>query len=134
MSILTKDQWAELEKKLSHPYGSANLLIDGYEVLLAVHMTKPLRMEIYCYINGHLKGEYIVNDCEERWRFMRPSVHNLYPRNRRKKMDRLSKKYALGPISYITYSWSWTSFTALRRHLVKNNQSIAIIEETKHGS
>jgi len=133
MNNLTKEQWLELEKKLTRPWDTAWLLIDGYDITLTVHSLKALRMEICVYVNGFLKGEYIATDCEERRRFYRPTVRNILPVKMRKKSERLRKKYGLVSASYTTYSWGWTSFAALRRHLVKNNQSIELIKEQKHG-
>ncbi|MCK9420238.1 MAG: hypothetical protein M0R70_12750 [Nitrospirae bacterium] len=126
MSTLTKEQWAELEKKLNYPWDSAKLLIDGYNITLIVHFLKALRMEICVYVDGYLKVEYVTHDCEERRRFYRATIRDIMPVKMRKQSEKIRKKLGLEPTTYTTYSWGWTSFAALRRHLIKNNESIEL--------
>ena len=77
----TSNEWMNLGVQLSHPYGGALLVVDGYKVNLTVVMNKPLHYSIDVYVNGYIKGEWIVNDCEERRRFYRRGKRQAAPRN-----------------------------------------------------
>ena len=59
-STTTKEQWAEVEKAVSHPYGFAKLLIDGYEIKLEVRRVSntSMKYEVAVFVNGWIRGEW----------------------------------------------------------------------------
>lgn len=134
MSI-TKEQWLKVSYALSHPYGSASLICDGYTVNLQVVSTGKLKFAIQPYIDGWSKGKWLLEDCEERRRFMRPNTMRLYTAKQIAEMTKgLSKsavrKYMPGLDKKIPfYSLVWPGFAALKRHLIANNQVIEIGED-----
>lgn len=130
---MKRDEWQALEQRLTWPGAQARLVCDGYEVTLEVQRVK-LRMVIAVFVGGWMRGEWMLKDCEERRRFMRPLV--IRPKPFTKAQIRLlGKKWCEEQIAkrtgtyYIPY---WPSVTALRRHFQKHNTSIERV--TREGS
>lgn len=130
---MTKEEWKQVEAALGWPYGTAKLHIDGFEVALGLARAAPLKYVITSYINGHFKGDWLITDCEERRRFLRPVTLHLYtPKKRAELLKRFGKRrlkeWGIDLDRTSTcYRWDWTSFAALRRHLVANNERIELI-------
>lgn len=133
MSKPTKEQWLALEKGLFGSYGSAELRVDGYTLSLLKVLVGESKLEIAIYVDGHMRGEFITIDCEERRRFMRPIRSKVYTGSYRKRLEKLSNKRMRkelgidideGSTRYMPF---WTRFTPLRRHLARENESIEIV-------
>ncbi len=133
MSSLTKDAISQLEAALSYAGGSAQLMIDGYKLSLQVVNAGGLKYEIAWYANGHFKGIWLTQDCEERKRFARPITKQLFSAKDKAALTRgltgkFKKEYLKRWDKTITlYVWSWPSFKPLMRHLIANNQSIELL-------
>lgn len=131
---MTKEEWDELENILTSPFGYAKLLIDGYQITLQTQLHK-MKLCIAVYINGSIKGDLCLKDCEERRRFLRPHKVYLYkPKKRarlKKEAKEFPKRYNIDPDEHRTYGlhW-WNSFRSLKSHLIKNNTSIELAPET----
>lgn len=130
---LTKEQWAELEKRLSSPFGRAILMIDGYKITLVTELSR-MKLYIAIYINDYIRVEWANKDCEERRRFLMPKKMYLYkPKERdwyKKQPKRVLKKYNIDPDACITFGLNWwNSFKPMKRHLEANNDSIVLVEE-----
>jgi len=129
----TAEQWQAVHEALMPTYGSAVLDCDGYSLSLNKLQQGESGLAIYPYVNGSFKGKWILEDCEERRRFLRPVSHARYSAKDKKlyqKLDRyLGKK--VDPKKYdvkITYYyWAWPSFASLKRHLIKNNNVIRLV-------
>ena len=73
-------------------------------------------------------------DCEERRRFFRPYTRTVWSKSQLDMFKKLSKKQlqnrGIDPGKTFTtyYPW-WTSFKALKAHLLKNNTSIELAPE-----
>lgn len=82
------------------------------------------------YVDGRFKLEWAATDCDIRRRFMCPSKRCIAPK---KELDKIRSKKRRQEIkdkySYIAYSPFWLSCRRLKKHLVKNNDSISIIED-----
>ncbi len=126
---LTKAQWEQIEERLQRFFGHVTLRVDGYKLDLYVERFKALRLAIVVYVNGKFEGRWLMEDCEERRRFFRPVTHHLMPaRARGELVKKLGKRAAQrnGVFkTYTSYRTYWTSFQALKRHLLKHNESIA---------
>lgn len=134
---MTPEQWQEIEKKLSHPWGiPVRLRVDGYDLTLAVRARKPLRFVICPFVNGYFRGEWLVHNqagewCEEARRFLPLKKRHLFSPAR---IKRLGKK--LGKKLDKTYEHRepfFTAFAALKRHLIANNESIELVPETQEA-
>ena len=131
---ITKDQWGEIETHLSYAFGCAKLTCDGYEVTLQVVSVNTLQYGIMVYVNGLFNGKWLIEDCEERRRFLRPTQRFLWSakervamlkiyggkRAQKKDVERINRKITW-------YSSHWTSVKSLRRHLEKNNRELEVV-------
>jgi hypothetical protein len=130
---MTRDDWSAIEESLSHAYGSAKVRVDGFEVSFQVLQDK-MRLVIAVYVNGWMKGEWLINKTEEATRFCRPCVFALWSPSSKKKLTSGLRKSDIKQIfpdldKKGTYYLShWLSFGALKRHLIKNNKSIELVE------
>jgi hypothetical protein len=137
---LTKEQWAQIEKSLSHPWGAARLTVDGYDVKLEVRRVsqRTMKYEIAVFIGGDIKGQWIMRDCDERRRFYRPVVTKVHNKKQRESLLKIPKKTLAKwakenknfdpDATFIIYSPTWLTFAPLRRHLEANNDSIELVE------
>ncbi len=139
MSKLTKEQWAHVEAQLSGWFGIADLRIDGYDITLRLGRLKAMRLAIMVYVNGTIDySAKITEGTEIQRKFWCPRKKYLHTTKYRKWLNRLSKRRRemLGEDAdkSFTYYWPWwTSFKSLKAHLIKNNQSIELIEEKKEA-
>lgn len=136
---MTKEEWGQVNEQLDHAYGRAELMCDGYRLTLRVQRLKPgLRYAIAVYVGGWWRGEWALEDCEERRRFLQPCKAYAFKPKERARLKamkpRMRKMLGWDPDKTITYyrSW-WGSFDALRRHLVRNNKVVELApkEEVK---
>lgn len=136
---LTAADWAEIEKQLGHLYHPVILKIDGYLVTLQLERIGKLRLAIVVWVNGAFKGEWISKDCEERRRFYRSRKRSLLTGRRRAAFVKdVGKRYAskskLLTETFVYYEFYWASFAALKRHLVRNNQSIEWVRDEQRAT
>lgn len=129
---MTEAQWKRLGEALRFSHSSATLEVDGFNLNLQVDHVGPLKLAIVFYVNGRMRGEWILNDCEERRRFFRPVEIRLFSFTKKAKLIKsLGKKRAYEMFDLDrarTYFIStWLSFVPLKRHLIKNNASIRLI-------
>ena len=134
---MTKDEWLLVKQQLSNPWGSAQLLVDGFKLTLQVQQRAPLKFEIVPYVNGEFRGVWFSKDSEEGKRFLRPVQVRLYKPAELKKLTKGLSKTAVKRVfgdsldkSFTCIEWGWPTFGPLQRHLVANNKVIQRIEPT----
>lgn len=121
-------------------YSPVELRCDGYEVALVLTRISQFKNVIKVYVNGVIKGEWLINDCEERRRFFRPVKRSVFTQKQKAAMKKVSKRLRqkVGlpdpDASFTHYAPYWTSFRALKRHLIKHNSDIELIREQKEGA
>jgi hypothetical protein len=137
---MTPAEWKQVEEALQGVFGAVDLRVDGYEVKLRVLQVKPLRSAIVPYVNGVLRYGWMLEECEERRRFFQRKVRYLYSAAKRADAAKRAKSRHLrntelgeylrssATAHIIEYSPHWTSFAALRRHLVKENRSVELVK------
>lgn len=136
---MTKEQWAEFEKKLSVIDGEAQLVCDGYSVNFRVVHIAPLKLGIRVFVNGVFRGEWAIGKAEES-KFLRRTKHYLYPAKKRKEMKEysakkckrfpeLQKHYEESAETHF-FMWSpyWTSSQSLSHHLRKTCTDIQVVK------
>lgn len=132
-NTLTREQWTQIDDALKSPYGRVVLLIDGYYLTLEVRSIKVRKYVIAIFVNGWMRGGWILNDCEERRRFLRPYEVFVFPAKKRAELLKTIGKHSFAKHgfgkSFISYAGYWTSFAALRRHLIANNNSIEVLND-----
>lgn len=133
---MTKDEWLQVQDKLSHPWGSVKLMVDGYALTLQVQQIKPLKYVVTVFVNGVYKGEWMNGEADEAKRFCRPVKKSVWsPAKKKAVLKGLSKAEAKRAVEYLDLNKTWThwdvwwpSFGPLKRHLILNNKSIEIVE------
>ena len=128
---MTDEQWKEVEKKLVPPFGRAELEIDGYKVTITAQLVEKMKFSFVVYVNGFIRAEWSINDCEIRRRFYYESKKSLLKSSEKakiKKMRKSVREEILERTKYSIYLPYWGSFSRLKAHLIKNNQSIKLIE------
>lgn len=132
----TDEQWQKAEINLLSPFGFVNMTCDQYTISVLVNQVEKLRMGLFVYVDGFIRGRWLIEDCEERRRFMRPSVSRLYSRAeaaRFKALERSLNRLKGGPPfttdydkTLTLYYCHWNSFATLKRHLLAHNHNITI--------
>lgn len=128
---MTNEEWKKVEEDLKIPFNRVRLNCDGYKLSLALMRISTYQMGICPYIDGKIKGEWLLNDCEERRRFFNKCERSVltakgkkgYAKLPKKRQKELHEKYF-----YDVYKPFWTSFRKLKKHLIENNESIELIE------
>lgn len=131
---MTKDEWLLVKSKLSHPWGSAELMVDGYRLTLQVKQTKALKFEIMPYVNGKFQGAWMTKDSEEGKRFLRPVTIAVYKPAEKARLTKGMSKKMIKTIfgdgldkTFAVFAWGWPTFGPLQRHLIANNQVIELV-------
>ncbi|MGA7438604.1 MAG: hypothetical protein WBW32_10825 [Luteibacter sp.] len=126
---MNREQWKDIEQRLTFPGAMVTLECDTYTVQLLV-MRRKMRMEIWVYVNGEVKREYLLNDCDIRRRFMRPEVKK--PRITDKQLRAHGKRVCARFVkdnTFTIYDAAWPSLTPLRRHFAKHNSRIERVDD-----
>lgn len=127
---MTKEDWNFVEARCSHPYGRVKMNCDGFVLDLAVQSIGKLKYAIIPYVNGYIKGKWILEDCEERRRFLRPVTRPKLSKRMQsieEQLARLGKRPSRQDVKITGWMLHWPSFGPLRRHLIRNNTDISLI-------
>jgi hypothetical protein len=125
----TAEQWKCAEERLIGSFGHVQLQCDAYTLTLECRLVKPRRYSIYIFIDGWFRGEWLLKDCEERRRFLRPVTRPLHSRKFIGAMKKIYGKKKLPDDCHRTVTYhhpDWPSFGPLRRHLLNHNKSVRI--------
>lgn len=134
--MITKEEWARVERAVSGIFGRAKLKVDGREVLLVRERVSKNGLGVVIYVDGSWEGSWIgvaKDDCPEQ-RYMCPHPRFRYPAKFRKELKkagkRFCKKYGWGDpdekvLIYYPYA---TSLTPIRRHYQKTFRSLELVE------
>lgn len=131
VNVMTDEQWKEVEKKLVPPFGRVDLEIDGYKVTITAQLVEKMKFSFVVYVNGFIRAEWSMNDCEIRRRFYYESKKSLLKGSEKakiKKMRKSVREEIMKSAQYSVFLPYWGSFSRLKSHLIKNNQSIELVE------
>ena len=129
---MTKEDWAYVEETVKRLYKIVKLNCDGYILSLRLRRVDVYKLAICVYVNSKLRGDWILNDCEERRRFFKRTQKSILSASGMKIFRKLSKKKQeewRGSYFYDIYLPYWTSFRSLKKHLIENNKSIELVKE-----
>lgn len=132
---MTKQDWKEVEESLKSFYSIARLRCDGYEVAFVLKRISQMKNGICVYVNSVLEGKWLLEDCEERRRFLCPMKKSVYSRKQKEGLKKFSKRLRTRldlpdpDKKYTYYLPYWTSFKSLKSHLIKNNSNIELVRE-----
>lgn len=135
-NMITPEQWAQVEKDLQSQFKTVKLQCDEYKVTLSLGQVGKMKLGIRVYVNGWFKGEWISNEsqAEEARRFL--PIHYVYRYSAKEKKlykqlgKKYMKKYNIDLGSRMEFrGFYWSSFNSMKRHFIKHNKSIELIEE-----
>ncbi|MGC5328932.1 hypothetical protein [Brevibacillus sp. SYSU BS000544] len=127
---ITPEDWKDIEQRMQGFFDRVKLVCDGYELTLALKRIGQFKNAIAVYVNGKIEGRWFVEDCEERRRFLCPRTKSFYSRKDMADFKKISKrifKEMQAKNKYVYYDPYWTSFRALKSHLIKNNKVIELV-------
>lgn len=127
---MNREQRQEVERRLCYPGASVKLACDGYEVVLEVLRDK-MKLVIVVFVDGSWKGEWLLHDCEQRRRFMRPVTRRFGKPYTPAQIRLLGKKWCderRKPRTY--YLPYWASVKPLLNHLEKHNTSVELASKS----
>lgn len=131
---MTKDEWKRAEEALKSFFSPVCLKADGYDVTLILERVGIYKNMIMVYIDGKFQGKWLSEDCEERRRFCVKRTHSLLNAKEKASFKELPKKAQKElankhhNFQYESYSPQWTSFGALKKHLISNNEKIELVK------
>ncbi len=133
---MTKEDWEMVRKTLELQYCEVELKIDDYNVTLRLERENAFKNVIVIYVDGKFKAEWLTKDCDIRSRFANKKTSSLYSKKdfmRGKKVTKKEEKIIENFLKennkqFNYYTPYWTSFNSLKRHLIKNNENITLIE------
>lgn len=129
---MNKSEWEGVQKAIESLDGQARLIVDGYEVDLILLPMSPYKKEIAVYVNGYIKQEWSLGKTPEgeeiRRRFYCEHKKSMIkkPQGKMTRKEQQAFEQAKKQYTYSYYLPYWSSFSSLKRHLVKNNKSIEI--------
>lgn len=137
---INKEQWAEIENRLSGVFGQVELLCDGYKITAAIERIK-MKLVVSIYVDGFIKGEWIFNDgnSEIPRKFYKEVKRFVFHAKYRALMVKWSKckylskevraKYAADATKTRSHWWpNWPNAKAFCRHIRKTCTSIEIVK------
>ena len=129
---MTNEDWKYVETKLAHIMGKAVLNCDGHKLTLELMQVGTFQNKIVFYVDGWMRGEWLLKDCEERRRFFRPVKSNVWSKRQKLKLNKIGKsmlkRFNIDLAATSThYESFWANFKALKKHLIQNNEDITLI-------
>ena len=129
MLIQTADDWEKIRETISI-YRPVNLVVDGYKITVKQVFISETVTAYIIFVNGIFKGEWGLEDCEERRRFFyrfEKYVNRPATRRQLKLMEKKSKGL-FKPVDVDKKMEYFTpffpSFKVLQKHLAVNNKII----------
>lgn len=132
---MTSQDWKEAEERLKSFWSPVRLKCDGYDITLRLERLDQFKNGILVCVNGEIRGEWLSKDCEERRRFMRPVKKSVWTQKQKASLKKISKRLRqktglFDPDAKLTFYYlHWTSFKALKSHLIKHNSNIEMVRE-----
>ena len=131
---LSKEQKDQAISKISHPYGSVELICDGYFVTLQVQRFKAMSYRVMTYVNGVFEGLWMneKNEAPEQ-KFLRKSVRPVYSAKFKSDMEKImgKRRVAKDPRYSKTMTFyfpDWASGKAAINHLCKVCDSVQVVD------
>lgn len=135
---MTKEDWKKIDEELKHQFHTVHLKCDDYRVDLYLTQVGQFKLVIGVYVNGWFKGEWFKDaksPSEEALRFFPTRYINRYSAKVKKFWlkapfgKKYCKEHDIDLNARREYKgFSWDSFPALKRHFIKHNKSIELIE------
>lgn len=132
---LSKEQRDKIVSELSHPWGKAALMCDGYRVVLRVERVKGMTYRVMTYVNGKFKVAWFSAETEApEQKFLRKSAHSVCSAANKREMEKIMGKRRVAKDPYFSkvitmFNPDWASGKAALSHLCKVCESVQIAEQ-----
>jgi hypothetical protein len=129
---MTAAEWNIVKEKLQHLADPVRLKCDDFEISLVLMRVTQFRNAIFVYVNGPIKGKWLLEECDESRRFYRKVSRSVLSTKEKQKFKELPKrlqKQLKIDEKYSFYREYWTSFNSLKRQFIKQNKSIELLTE-----
>lgn len=130
---MTTQEWDEVEKELNSIYSRVKLKCDQFEISIMLTRVNQFKNALLVYVNGQIKGEWMLKECEESRRFFRKvTKSNLSPKKKKEYLKlprKLQMELGLDK-TFSYYTAEWKSFKALKKQLIAQNESIELISKS----
>ncbi len=70
---MTIEEWNLVEQKLESLYNTVRLKCDEYEISIMLIRRNQFKNVLVVYVNGVIKGEWLMKECKESKRFFKKS-------------------------------------------------------------
>lgn len=131
---LSEEQRDKVIDRLSHPWGRAELMCDGYRITLAVERAKGMSYRVMTYVNGSFRGLWCSHkdECPES-KFLRRVVRPACPPRHKQEMEKIMGKRYIQKDPYysatfIHYMPDWASGKSALNHLCKVCDSVQVAD------
>jgi len=138
MSTLTKQQWDQVKTTLMHVGNTVTLDCDGYTVALRLAQSSHFKNAIRVYVDGYIKGIWVLieKNTEEGRRFFPTIRKPLHSQKQKKELiaclgKREAKKFPGFNEVMEFRKLEWSSFSALKKHFIANNESIKLVKNNE---
>lgn len=130
---MTAEEWKQVEDALKSLFKKVELKIDDYTVELCLAPISTYKNAIVVYVNGKVTGRWLMEDCEERRRFMHMRSKSNITTKTRNLLKKQSKKFQKEFLAQYEKQWNyyepyWQSFNAMKTHFIKNNTDITFVK------
>ncbi len=133
---MTVEEWTIVERKLSVPFGSVKLKIDGYIVeVIRSASTVEYSLNVHVYINQKQIFDWYLCCPDAQRRFGRYRKEYILLTARKKKILKRKREKFFKRIKRLQlqtleiYYPYWTSFRSMKSHFIKNNKSIELLNK-----
>jgi hypothetical protein len=128
---LSKEEREKIAEELRYPFGRVELQCDKYKVSLHVRPSGERRQTIAVYVDGWIRGEWLMTDCEERRRFMRRTEHFiLTPKERQQYLKafgkRAAKRYDIDR-KYEMFHPNWNAVRSMLQQFCAANSTVTVL-------
>lgn len=135
---MNKAEWYLVEKALSGTWGSVDLEIDGFKITLQRGLISKNRLGITTYVNGWVRGAWILDFTLRESDFLRPTKRYIYSAKMRNDIKKLKKRLTKHTVEiarsldpdkvYRGRSPFWGSVSGIREHYEKTFTDIKLIK------
>lgn len=132
--MLTAEQKTRAISALSHPYGSVKFKATragvDYKITASVEPVRAMQYRIMVYVDGFVKGEWLMSESAPQTAFMRRRVKRLHSK---KEVERVLKVFGKkeaerwAAAEFVFYAPDFASGTAAINHLLRAADSVELL-------
>lgn len=128
---MTKEEWKQVDDKLSGLFGSVEMLVDGHTVTFQRQRVGKNQLGIMTFVDGHYKGAWKEGDPE--FKYLRMVAKSLYSPKKLKEFEKIYGKRQWKTVKdrwdkkYIYGTPVWFSVSGIRKQYEKTFKDIKLL-------